>query len=379
MAALLTSEKDNRDKIIQHINDCKDTGIDVLPPDINESVSDFGVAGENIRFGMAAVKNVGVGAIETILEARTRGGKFKDFVDFCCRVDLRRVNKRMIESLIKCGAFDSLGHTRRSLMSSYDSMIEAVARRQKDQICGQESFLDDFDQQSQSGNTMINGMNLINGKDDKEWDQKERLAYEKETLGFYITGHPLRSYANRIGLVTTADSETIRGKKDREAVTIAGVITNIRDMKTKRKENMAQVTLEDLKGSVTAIFFAEPYKKAYDLLHSDEPILIKGVLDVAEEDVKILALEAIPLSSALDQPFKTVRFMLDLDHISAEDLESLRELLHKFPGKGNGYLHLRNDHTETVVYLGENTRLELSTKLKKAVDQLLGEGTTRFV
>jgi DNA polymerase-3 subunit alpha len=379
MAAVLTSEKDNRDKIIQHINSCKDAGIDVLPPDINESFRDFSASGESIRFGMAAVKHVGVGAIEAIIEARARGGRFKDFVDFCSRVDMKRVNKRMIESLIKCGAFDALGHTRRSLMSSYDSIIEAVSRRQKDQIHGQESFLDDFDSASSSVIPAIVEIQSTNGQPAKEWDQKERLAYEKETLGFYITGHPMRAFADRLGLVVTADSETIRDKTDRETVMLAGIVSNIRDMKTKRKETMAQVTFEDLKGSFTAIFFAEAYRKAHNLLHSDEPLLVKGTLDIAEDDVKVLASEVLTLSSALNQPFKAVHFTLDIDRTSPEDLQSLRQLLLKFPGKGDGFLRLQNNQAETIVYLGEDIRLELSTKLKKAVDQLLGEGTTRFV
>jgi DNA polymerase-3 subunit alpha len=376
MAALLTSEKDNRDKIISHICSCKDMGINVLPPDINESHRDFSVSGESVRFGLAAVKNVGVGAIDSIISTRDQGGKFSSFFDFCDRVDQRKVNKRVIESLIKCGAFDSTGHHRRQLMVNYENVMEAAQRRQRERSSLQVNFLDQFD----SSNTMPEA-NLGNGSlpDLPEWEHKELLAYEKETIGFYITGHPLSNFTDRLGLMVSGDSANISLKADRESVSIAGIVSSIREVSTKRKETMAYVTLEDLKGTITVIFFPDVYRSHFDLLHGDEPLLIKGTLDVGEEAVKVLATEAIPLASAAEKSYNSAYFTVDLKKSSVEEIETLARSLTRFHGKNDGFIKLVEDQSETVIYLGEEMKLDLSLALKLETDRILGSGATRFL
>ena len=172
MAALLTSEKDNRDKIISHISSCRDMGLNVLPPDINESMSDFSVVGEHIRFGLGAVKNVGVGAIDSIISVREKSGPFQSIVDFCDRVDPRKVNKRVIESLIKCGAFDSTGSKRRQLMTCYEEIMDKAQRRQRERSSGQVNFLEQIDQDTDSPSSGPFDFVL---PDLQEWDQKELL------------------------------------------------------------------------------------------------------------------------------------------------------------------------------------------------------------
>jgi DNA polymerase-3 subunit alpha len=174
MAALLTSEKDNRDKIIKYIGSCKDIGINVLPPGINDSMRDFSVAGNNIRFGLAAVKNVGVTVIDSIITVREDSGNFTSFLDFCDRVDLRKINKRMIESLIKCGTFDSMGYNRRQLMESYEGIMDAAQKRRKERESGQASF---FEQLRPEDHTIkYNGATEFSILDVPEWDHKELLA-----------------------------------------------------------------------------------------------------------------------------------------------------------------------------------------------------------
>lgn len=373
MAALLTSEKDNRDKIIRHMSSCKEMGINILPPDINESFKDFSISGENIRFGLAAVKNVGYAAIDSIISAREKG-KFSSFMDFLTRTDLRKTNKRVIESLIKCGAFDFLGHKRRQLIQHYEEAMDAAQRRQKEAQSSQSSFFDEFD----SGSSSKNGMKSYEMPDVSEWDQKELLSVEKEALGFYISGHPLLRFADRLKLVTNSDSSNLNTKKDKDTVTIAGVISSLAEKQTRRKDTMCNVTLEDLQGSVNIIFWADTYKKCYSVLHEDEPVVIQGIIDVGDESLKIIAQEAMTLSKALENPYKQVRFMVNADKISNETIMSLNETIKKYHGKYDGYLHIINGKSETIIYLGDEMRVDISEKLKKEADSILGEGATIY-
>ncbi|MFH1079041.1 MAG: DNA polymerase III subunit alpha [Pseudomonadota bacterium] len=376
MAALLTSEKDNRDKIIKHIAGCKDMGIFVLPPDINESHRDFSVSGDQIRFGLSAVKNVGIGAIDTLIEARDRLGKFRSFYHFCENVDLRKVNKRVVESLIKCGAFDSMGYKRRALIASYEEIMELAQRCQREKSSGQFSIFDQLDKKEGADPDIAEKTIL---QQLPEWDAKELLAREKETLGFYITGHPLSGFEDRLARVANTDAEAIFEKKDQEEVRFAGVVSHVREVTTKRKDLMAYVTIEDLKGSIEVIFFADVYRKVYDLLHGEEPVLVKGTVDVGEESIRVLAVEALPLSEALDHPFQTARFRFDTLRLADHDLKALRTILKKHPGKAEGFIHLLDDQSETVIYMGKNMRFAPSEQLKEETDRILGAGATRFI
>ena len=374
MAALLTSEKDNRDKIIKHITTCKEMGINVLPPDINESKKDFSISGENIRFGLAAVKNVGYAAIDSIISVRETG-KFTSFIDFLCRVDLRKVNKRVIESLIKCGAYDSLGYKRSQLMRCYDAAMDEAQRKQKEISSSQSSFFDAFDKEASVKN---NGSESFNIPDIPEWDNKELLALEKETLGFYITGHPLSRFADQLHLVTNVNSSDLINKRDKETVTVAGVVANINERPTKRKDIMCYITLEDLQGSVNIIFFADVYKKYHSLLHNDDPIVVKGTIDVGDEAPKIIAQEAISLAQSLENPYKQIRFFINADNISQENITSFCTAMKKYPGKYDSYMHILNGKSETIIYLGDQLRLDINDKLKKEADSILGEGATTY-
>lgn len=375
MAALLTSEKDNRDKIIKHISSCKDTGIKVLPPDINESARDFGVAEDGIRFGLAAVKNVGVGAIDAIISSRAQKGKFSDFNDFCNRVDPSRVNKRVMESLIKCGAFDSLGYQRRGLMMSYEAIMEGAQRRRKEKASPQSTLFADFETNDQKL-AVINGNSIA---DVPEWDSRELLAHEKETLGFYITGHPLSRFTEKLAVLANSDAETLAERKDKENVSFGGVVSNIREISTKKKDTMAYATIEDMKGSINVIFFADVYKKVSPILHGDEPVFVRGVLDVAEDSIKVIASEAHLLREVKTNSHNSAHFTVDIGRISDDALASLKEILKKNPGGSDGYLRLVNDRYEMLVYLGEDNKIEISEKIKKEADRILGFGATKFV
>jgi len=374
MAALLTSEKDNRDKIIKHMTNCKEMGISILPPDINESQKDFSISGENIRFGLAAVKNVGEAAIESIIAMR-KERNFTSFMDFLSRVDLRKVNKRVIESLIKCGSFDALGNTRRQLMECLDQAMEEAQRKQKELLSNQASIFDQLDTVETSE---ANGGSSFQIPNLPEWDRKELLSIEKETLGFYITGHPLHGYADKLKLITNANSATLGTKRDKETITIAGVISSLTERLTKKKDVMCSVVLEDLQGSVSIIFWADVYKKFYELLHADEPVVIQGNIDVGDESIKIIAQDVLTLTKALENPYKQVRFMIDTDKVSPEDIKTLYNTIKKYNGKYEGYIHILNKKSETVVKLGDETKLDICDRLQREADGILGEGSTIY-
>ncbi len=378
MAALLTSEKDNRDKIIKHMSACKEMNINVLPPDINESERDFTVFADNIRFGLAAIKNVGIAAIDSIISVRHEE-KFNSFIDFLSRVDLRKVNKRVIESLIKCGAFDSLKYKRSQLIAHFEEAMDEVQRSQKEKDSNQSSFFEELDS---SANMTQNGLKAYQIPDMPEWEHKKLLSIEREALGFYITGHPLLRFADRLKFVTNANSGNLNTRHDKETITVAGVVSAINERKTRRNDIMCYVTLEDLHGSINTIFFADLYKKYYDMLHDEEPVVVKGTLDISgtEETSKItlMAQEVVPLSKSLENPYKQVRFMVDANKVSPENISFFISSLKKFHGKYEGYMHILNGKSETIVYLGDDYRLDINDNLKKEADNILGEGATIY-
>lgn len=379
MAALLTSEKDNRDKIIKHMGACKEMGINVLPPDINESERDFTVSGENIRFGLAAIKNVGIAAIDSIISVRS-DGKFTSFIDFLSRVDLRKVNKRVIESLIKCGAFDSLKYKRSQLTQYFEEAMDEVQRSQKEKDSNQSSFFDQLESGASSGE---NGLQSYQIPDMPEWDHKKLLSIEREALGFYITGHPLLRFADRLNFVTDANSGNLNRRRDKETVTVAGIVSALNERKTRRNDIMCYVTLEDLHGSINAIFFGELYKKYYDILHEEEPVVVKGTLDISggEESSKIslMAQEVTLLAKALENPYKQVRFMVDVNKVSTENISALISSMKKFHGKYESYMHILNGKSETIVYLGDDLRLDINDNMRKEADSILGQGATVYM
>jgi DNA polymerase-3 subunit alpha len=373
MAALLTSEKGNRDKVIKHISVCKEMGINVLPPDINQSVLDFSVDGGNIRFGLAAVKNVGESAIESIIESRDRDGSFISFLDFCSRVDLRKINKRVVESLIKCGAFDSLSYRRRQLMENFERVMDIGQRAQDQKLSDQVSLFDG--PEGATAGPEYTEKDLLPETD--EWEHGQVLLYEKETLGFYITGHPLLRYADKLKLITDADSERLAEMRDKDTVTVAGIVSHKREIATKRKDTMAYVTIEDLKGSYTGIIFSDMYRNYRELIDSDEPLLFKGTLDVTEESCRLIVSEIHRLTEYNGVSFSSIHVLFDANRMDESHLNLLREICRKYPGKHDCYLRIiLPNQSETVVYLGDESKINISQTLKEEVERLLGPGST---
>jgi len=288
MAALLTSEMGDTDKIVKYIEECRAMGIEVKPPDVNVSAVQFSVAAGAIRFGLAAIKNVGELAMESILRTRQADGRFQGLEDFCVRVDLRLVNRRVIESLIKAGAFDSLGLTRAHLLAITDASLEGGQRQQREKAEGQGSFFDLIPEAAPA--PKHEGTALV-----PEWDGDQRLAFEKEVLGFYVSGHPLARFREAAVLKGATLSGELASRPTGARVWLFGLVVAMKETATKSGNRMAFVTLEDTEGTIEVTIFPEPFKAAAEQLRSRQPLWLKGRIDdgdkgrgVLAEDVRLL-------------------------------------------------------------------------------------------
>ena len=364
MAALLSSEMHSIDGVVKYIAECKSSGISVLPPDINDSDMEFAVKGSEIRFGLVAVKNVGEAAIESISEVR-KDGRFSSLYDFCERVGLRKVNKRVIESLIKCGAFDFTGNNRSEMMESLEEAIDYGQRVQREKTDPQMGL---FDMQEE-----IKNINCPKMHEKEEWPEKQLLAFEKEALGFYITGHPLGRYEEIFCKFTDADTITLKDKKDGASVRIGGIVIKTKPFKTKKGDMMAFITLEDMHGTVEVIVFSSLYAKVYDLLADDRPVIIQGHLQKDERSVKILADEIISVDRAEEIWTASIHINLETDRIDKKILLQLRDMLDGHPGTCKTYLHLRNKgKTETIIALSDSMHIKAGALLNQNAKKILG-------
>jgi DNA polymerase-3 subunit alpha len=323
MAALLTQDMGNQDKTIKNIAECRAMGIEILPPDVNESQADFSVVDGKIRFGLAAVKNVGMKAVELVGEERDRHGPFGDLLDFCRRVDGSKVNRRVLEGLIQCGAFDFTGQYRSRLFAGLDDALR---------ICGANH---DPNQLNIFGSLALQnggGGGLLDLPDIPEWSEGERLTREKEGLGFYITGHPLDSFREEIDRFATCLIQDLPGLKDKGQVKIAGVVEGLKLKRTKRGDKMAVIQLEDLTGSAEVVIFPDVFAAVSHLLKGNDPLLITGIVEIGESSAKILAKEIERLSDLRLSAVKAILIALENNRPSRETLEDLRDIVFKYPG-----------------------------------------------
>jgi DNA polymerase-3 subunit alpha len=293
MAALLTSETGNTDKVVKYINECRDLGIQVLPPDVNKSNLNFTPDGGAIRFGLGAVKNVGAGAVEAIVKARKEGGAFRSLDDFCERADLTAINRRVIESLIKAGAMDGLTGTRSQLVAVLEDCVEAGQRAQKDRDSGQAGLFGDL--LGAGADTPIERRL----PDVPDLSVTEKLRGEKETLGFYVTGHPLEAYREKIDELASHTSDTLTGVEKGEEVAICGILTGINRRRNKDGKLWASMQIEDRSGSTEALVFASRYEILQQEIEEDRAVLIRGRA-MPEDDgtVKVNVQEIVPLAVA---------------------------------------------------------------------------------
>lgn len=302
MAALITSVMGNTDKVVEYIRECNALGIEILRPDINSSFSKFSVEGTNIRFGLAAVKNVGVNIINNIIREREANGRFTDISDLLKRLDSKDINKRVIESLIKCGAFDEISENRASLMAGYEGLIDSVSMDRKKNLQGQISLFDAFGSQGES--TQLQEVSKLPSL--KEYEEREKLNLEKEVLGMYVSGHPLSQFEEEISRRTSIDNGKLNALKDdvenylaldEKEVIMGGMVVNKIIKTTKRNDIMAFIELEDLYGTIEIIVFPQLLQKYNHILNEDNIIYVKGTLSIKEdENAKLIAREIKDIS-----------------------------------------------------------------------------------
>ncbi len=370
MAALLTSEMDNTDKITLHIGVCRDMGIPILPPDINQSRQNFTVVPEGVRFGLRAVKNVGQAALEDIEAARAKGAPFRTLEEFCRRVPLQKVNRRVVESLIKAGAFDSFGGHRSQLLAALDRAMEKGQSAQRDADSGQVGLFG-------GGGAPELPEEPLPGVE--PWSDHVKLAFEKESLGFYISGHPLDRYRRELERYVTADLGRLDELSEGMEVRVAGMVQGIKAKVTKKGDPMAFVTLEDLHGSVEMVVFPELYREAQGKLSSDLPLVVDGTLDMSSEKPKIRASRLELLGDFRKRTTRSVTLHLTSVGFSRDDFGVLRQVLGRHRGLSPVRVKVRIPGTaEAVLRTAKEITVEPSEAMIADVEKLLGPGAVTF-
>ncbi|MBE6991695.1 MAG: DNA polymerase III subunit alpha [Ruminococcaceae bacterium] len=349
MAALMTSLLDSTAKIAEYINECKDMGIQVLPPDVNESGVDFTVSGEAIRFGMAAVKNVGRGLIQTLVAEREKGGKFKSFEDFIERMYGGDMNKRAVESLIKCGAFDCFGHKRSQLLMVYEKAMDDIANIRKKNLEGQMGFFDIMEEQQTA-------LGTITMPNIPELSSRELMTLEKEITGLYMSGHPLDDYRDILKHSGAASIAAIMADhsgdgpvvyKDGTTVSVAGIIAAVKTKMTKNNTLMAYVTLEDDTASMEILCFARVLEKDGAYIAAGLPVLISGKISVRDEkDPQMLASGVLPLSQLTaappSKPKEARKLFVKLKNADDELFRKVKATINMFPGTEKTVLYIES-------------------------------------
>jgi DNA polymerase-3 subunit alpha len=384
MSALLTSEISKPENVVKYIKECREMEIAVEPPDVQLSDADFTPHGDAIRFGLTAIKNVGRNAIDSILAARaeleSEGKKFSGFHEFCEKIDLRLLNKRVLESLIKAGALDSFGR-RAQLLAAIDKTMERAQKAQRDHAAGQTGLFGIFD----SGPEPAHGDDLPNVPD---LDESQRLQMEKEVLGFFVSGHPLDKYAEKLrNLPSVLDVATAletkpapstgrRGQSPENDISVAGVIVGLKVAKSKRSGDLyAQAALEDASGKIDLICFPRDYERLSESLRIEVPVLVRGQLRAEEDAAPKLSVSSIQALEDVKVRLPTnVRIRIPLDRVSETTLQQLHELVVAAPGPARLMLNVEQRGEYCVIMEPEGFAVTADRAFIEKTETLLGRG-----
>jgi DNA polymerase-3 subunit alpha len=368
MAGLLTSVKDDKDRSAIYLNECRKMGIKVLPPDVNDSDFDFTPRGTDIRFGLSAIRNVGGNVVESILTTRRRVGRFADFHDFIAKVDASVCNKRVVESLIKSGAFDSLGHTRKGLVQIHEQVVDTAVDIKRAESHGQFDLFGGLEADTEA--SLVPRGDIPIG----EWEKSVLLAHEREMLGLYVSDHPLHGAERLLAQLTdrTIAALLLDDRSDATVATVGGLVTGVQRKTTKQGSPWAIVTLEDLEGSVEIMVFPQTYTAVSTLLVDDSVIIVRARVDRTDDDgVRLVALEVTQpdLSEAVSGP---VRVTMSAARCIPPLVERLKEVLAAHPGTTEVHLHLTGGAKTTVLRLDDRLRVTPSPALYGDLKALLG-------
>lgn len=372
MAANFTLDLSQTEKVTKHISECKAKGVAILSPDINESNWEFVASGEGIRFGLGAIKNVGMAAVEVALAEREANGHYADLGTFLQRLALSKVNRRVVESLIKVGAFDSLHTNRRALFDVLDVLLEDAQRKAKDKLSGQETLfsLDEF--------SADNEQDEIDLPDIPDWSEDEKLKMEKDGVGFYISGHPLKKYASVIDKYSSATTSTLADTSG--VVIIAGVLNNLNVTRTKKGAAMARAVLEDLEGAVPIIFFPQNFSEYQDLITAEEPIMVKarvgqnsdnGSAELETDQIELFGEEVHPLDNAEAMLAKRVIVRMP-DRIKPDEIQSLKEAVSDSKGSCQICFEVKTDESVVSIDAGKGYLVKPSRDFLARIASIVG-------
>jgi DNA polymerase-3 subunit alpha len=372
MAALMTFEMDDTDKVLKNLNDCKEMGIKVVPPNVNTGNIGFDVADGNIVFGLAAIKGVGEKAVEGLTKERSVGGSFKGLFDFCSRIDSSLVNRRSLENLIKAGAFDWGNQSRNEMCTRLDDLLRASEKERESKTSNQFSLF---------GNTTISAEASFNAGRSPipEWPVNIKLSHEKEALGFYLSGHPLERYKQDLERLGCSTILQLKSKTDSTQILVAGVITFLKLKNTKKGDRYATFVIEDMLGTMEAIVWPDVYNKVHSIVNTEEPVLVTGKLDVNDERAIIIVASIEPALALRDRRTSEAWIRIKADTLSEKKLSQLRAIFSSHRGEIPVKLvFLKSNHSETTLSLPNDLRINPSEELANEVDQLLGEQSLSF-
>jgi DNA polymerase-3 subunit alpha len=372
MAALLTSVRDDKDKSALYLHECRRMGIKVLPPDVNSSDADFAPVGTDIRYGMAGIRNVGSNVVASICATRRGKGAFADFADFLTKVEPVVCNKKVIESLIKAGAFDSLGHTRQGLLRIHAEAIDACMDTKRNEAVGQ---FDLFSSDAGGGvDEPTLGLNLTIPV--SEWDKSVLLAYEREMLGLYVSDHPLLGVEHVLAAAVDCPISAMAGddKPEGAILTVGGILSTVTRKMTKRGDSWATAMLEDLEGAVEVLFFPKAYEECGLHLAEDAVLLVRGRLDKREEVPRLIAMD-VSVPDVSQGPRGPVVISLAANRCTPPMVERLKDVLATHPGTTEVQLSLSSAGRSTVMRLDDTLRVAPTAALMADLKQLLGSGS----
>jgi DNA polymerase-3 subunit alpha len=370
MAALLTSVKDDKDKMAIYLNECRRMKIQVLPPDVNESQANFTPVGRDIRFGLTAIRNVGGNVVTGIVEGREEHGRYVDFNDFMGKVPALVCNKRVIESLVKAGAFDDMKHGRRALVHVHETAVDQYVDIKRNEAIGQDSLFDGL--VDEEGGFGIS----VDIPDVEEWDKMTLLGHEREMLGLYVSDHPLLGLEHLLSRGTDCSIGQLMLDEDRadgSSITLSGLVTSVQRKITKRGDTWAMITLEDLDGAIDVLLFPSAYQLASTLLTEDAIITVRGRLSRSKDQPEIHAQE-VSVPDLTDGPSGPVVLKLPQTRVNAGTVEQLKEVLGTHPGVTEVHLQLLMRDKTLMMRIGDRHRVTPSPALFADLKQLLGPG-----
>tara|TARA_Y100000780_G_scaffold226709_1_gene241245 strand:+ start:69792 stop:73454 length:3663 start_codon:yes stop_codon:yes gene_type:complete len=391
-ASLLGTEMSNTDKVTAYINDARDMGIEILPPDVNESLYLFNVIENKIRFGMGAIKNVGEGPVEAIIAEREANGPYESFIDFCERVSMKACNNRVLESLIKVGAFDDCEKmNRKTLLENLELIVSHAKKKQEEKLAGQVNLFDLDGGFEETKEEMLN-VNIVD-----DFDEKEKLGYEQELLGIFVSGHPLQKYEELLKELVSMPIKDIhdlpqmakpefdfrdpKRNKDpsKRNMTIAGLMVEKKQIVTKKGDRMAFATLEDLSGKIEVIFFPKVYNECFEFLEGDDPIVVNGYVRLSDDRRSFYANSVKRIEDESDDKVKAVRISVDVSQLNDFSMPKLKQVLLSYRGSVPAHFIFETAEGKAKMDLGNNYLVNPTPQMAAKINELLNNNSVQFI